>query len=337
MSASCAGPTVRAPTPPRRCAWNWSSWFSSLADDGEPRVERLTARERETLPARAAGRPAWLLHRRKRVPGTLGVGAGAVPRGPYAEDRVLAIDMLRAGYAKAYVPGGGGVALPRLHGVAAAASLLRRVARAARGLRLARARGARIRCSRQLRGELGRTRRELVAPRTYLCRARWATLAAVEPPQCRAPARRAAGVAGRSAARCGAAPAVARAPRGLRGARFRSARRPTPSTGSRPVTDGQPVNDEHDSKDSRQAIARAGGDRRERAGRDVQRPAGGPAPADLPDLRYHGWRTLLFRVITFPLRFTPLKRRLRLRSNPDDDAYRRALDWYREHGGPSTS
>ncbi len=30
--------------------------------------------------------------------------------------------------------------------------------------------------------------------------------------------------------------------------------------------------------------------------------------------RYLGWRTLLFRVITFPLRFTPLKRRLRLRT-----------------------
>ncbi|HUH80592.1 MAG TPA: hypothetical protein VLZ06_04630, partial [Solirubrobacteraceae bacterium] len=33
-------------------------------------------------------------------------------------------------------------------------------------------------------------------------------------------------------------------------------------------------------------------------------------------LTYHylGWRTLLFRLVTFPLRFTPLKRRLRLRS-----------------------
>ena len=30
--------------------------------------------------------------------------------------------------------------------------------------------------------------------------------------------------------------------------------------------------------------------------------------------RYLGWRTLAFRVLTFPLRFTPLGRRLRLRS-----------------------
>ena len=50
--------------------------------------------------------------------------------------------------------------------------------------------------------------------------------------------------------------------------------------------------------------------------------------------RYLGWRTLLFRVLTFPLRFTPLKRRLRLRSSSSEDAYRRAVAWYREHGEP---
>ena len=34
-------------------------------------------------------------------------------------------------------------------------------------------------------------------------------------------------------------------------------------------------------------------------------------------LTYHylGWRTLLFRVVTFPLRFTPLRGRLQLRSS----------------------
>ncbi len=53
-------------------------------------------------------------------------------------------------------------------------------------------------------------------------------------------------------------------------------------------------------------------------------------------LTYHylGWRTLLFRVLTFPLRFTPLKRYLQLRSHMSDDAYRRAVAWYREHGEP---
>jgi GT2 family glycosyltransferase/glycosyltransferase involved in cell wall biosynthesis len=53
-------------------------------------------------------------------------------------------------------------------------------------------------------------------------------------------------------------------------------------------------------------------------------------------LTYHylGWRTLLFRFLTFPLRFTPLKRRLRLRSSSSEDAYRRAVAWYREQGMP---
>jgi GT2 family glycosyltransferase len=51
-------------------------------------------------------------------------------------------------------------------------------------------------------------------------------------------------------------------------------------------------------------------------------------------IQYHGWRTLLFRAVTFPLRFTPLKSRLRLRSIASNDAYRRAVAWYREHGEP---
>jgi GT2 family glycosyltransferase/glycosyltransferase involved in cell wall biosynthesis len=53
-------------------------------------------------------------------------------------------------------------------------------------------------------------------------------------------------------------------------------------------------------------------------------------------LTYHylGWRTLLFRLVSFPLRFTPLKRRLRLRSSSTEDAYRRAVAWYREGGMP---
>jgi GT2 family glycosyltransferase len=53
-------------------------------------------------------------------------------------------------------------------------------------------------------------------------------------------------------------------------------------------------------------------------------------------LTYHylGWRTLLYRVVTFPLRFTPLRNRLSLRSRTGHDAYRRALAWYREHARP---
>jgi GT2 family glycosyltransferase len=53
-------------------------------------------------------------------------------------------------------------------------------------------------------------------------------------------------------------------------------------------------------------------------------------------LTYHylGWRTLAFRLVTFPLRFTPLRQRLRLRSSSSEDAYRRAVAWYRDNGRP---
>ncbi len=50
--------------------------------------------------------------------------------------------------------------------------------------------------------------------------------------------------------------------------------------------------------------------------------------------RYFGLRTILFRIVTFPLRFTPLKRRLRLRTHATDNEYRGALAWYAEHGRP---
>ncbi len=49
---------------------------------------------------------------------------------------------------------------------------------------------------------------------------------------------------------------------------------------------------------------------------------------------YFGLRTILFRILTFPLRFTPLKRRLQLRSHSHDRELRRALAWYRQHGRP---
>jgi GT2 family glycosyltransferase len=79
-------------------------WFHSLAPDGAAHVDRLDEDERVSLPAveligrrgfftdanACIDRAAW-----EQVP---------FRRVPYAEDRVLAIDMLRAGYAKAYVP-----------------------------------------------------------------------------------------------------------------------------------------------------------------------------------------------------------------------------------------
>jgi hypothetical protein len=80
-------------------------WFDSLSPDGEPRVERLAPGEegiqaRELMGARGflsdanacLARDAW-----ERVPFRDEI--------PYAEDRALALDLLRAGYAKTYMPG----------------------------------------------------------------------------------------------------------------------------------------------------------------------------------------------------------------------------------------
>jgi GT2 family glycosyltransferase len=49
---------------------------------------------------------------------------------------------------------------------------------------------------------------------------------------------------------------------------------------------------------------------------------------------HFGLRTILWRLVTFPLRFTPLHRRLRLRTHARDQERRRAAAWYREHGAP---
>jgi GT2 family glycosyltransferase len=53
-------------------------------------------------------------------------------------------------------------------------------------------------------------------------------------------------------------------------------------------------------------------------------------------LTYHylGWRTVLFRALTFPLRFTPLGPRVRLGLRGTDRDFRRARSWYREQGRP---
>ncbi len=49
---------------------------------------------------------------------------------------------------------------------------------------------------------------------------------------------------------------------------------------------------------------------------------------------HFGLRTILFRALTFPLRFTPLEKRMRLRTHARDQEVRRARAWYAEHGRP---
>jgi GT2 family glycosyltransferase/glycosyltransferase involved in cell wall biosynthesis len=50
--------------------------------------------------------------------------------------------------------------------------------------------------------------------------------------------------------------------------------------------------------------------------------------------QYYGWRTLLLRVLTWPLRFTPLRGRVHVQGRSSADSYRRAVAWYREYGEP---
>jgi GT2 family glycosyltransferase len=98
------GPYRPRPSAAPAVSMELERWFASLAPDGGPRVERLDQIERRTLPALALigqrgfftdanaclSRSCWLRTPFREV--------------PYAEDRVLAIDMLRAGVAKALVP-----------------------------------------------------------------------------------------------------------------------------------------------------------------------------------------------------------------------------------------
>jgi glycosyltransferase involved in cell wall biosynthesis len=97
------GPYQARPEAATRVRRELDSWFGSFAPDGMPRVDRLTPEERavpadQLLGARAfftdangcVAKAAWQRVRFRSI--------------AYAEDHQLAIDMLRAGYAKVYVP-----------------------------------------------------------------------------------------------------------------------------------------------------------------------------------------------------------------------------------------
>ncbi len=97
------GPYLPRPDASPMVARELHDWFRSFSPDGSPRIDRLGACERD-LPARA------LLGPRGFFTDANGCVARAawesVPFRPvrYAEDHVLAHDMLRAGYAKAFLP-----------------------------------------------------------------------------------------------------------------------------------------------------------------------------------------------------------------------------------------
>ncbi len=97
------GPYRPRPDAPYAVRAELEGWFASLSPDGAPRVERLAESERSLPVAGLIGRRGFFTD----VNACLARAAWeAVPFRdvPYAEDRVLAIDMLQAGYAKAFVP-----------------------------------------------------------------------------------------------------------------------------------------------------------------------------------------------------------------------------------------
>lgn len=157
-------------------------WFASLSPDGQPRVERLTAEER-SLPADECDLPARdgrLSAERHGLPTAQLLGRrgfftdanACIDRSawekvpfrpiPYAEDRALALDMLRAGYAKAFVPR---AAVLHSHEYAAGEQLRRSFDewRALREVYGWREPASPLRIARTLRGELSATGRDLDA------------------------------------------------------------------------------------------------------------------------------------------------------------------------------
>jgi rhamnosyltransferase len=151
-------------------------WFCSISPDGSPRIDRLQPSERD-LPARSLvsrrgfftdanaciAREAW----------------SAVPfrAVPYAEDRALALDMLRAGYSKVFMPQAS-VLHSHSYGIV---DELRRSFDEWRGLREVYGWREPVQPGRllgQLRGELGLARRQLSLARTPSAE-RAAALAAV--------------------------------------------------------------------------------------------------------------------------------------------------------------
>jgi hypothetical protein len=90
------GPYVARPDAPVAVRRELRGWFASLSPDGSPRLDRTREPSGPgpvtffTDANGAIARAAW-----ERVP---------FRPVPYAEDQALALDMLRAGFAKAYVP-----------------------------------------------------------------------------------------------------------------------------------------------------------------------------------------------------------------------------------------
>jgi glycosyltransferase involved in cell wall biosynthesis len=108
------GPYLPRPTATSAVKRELQGWFTSLAPAGQARVERLSEHERALPGAELVRQNDWELVGRRGFfsDANAAIARAAWERTPfrevaYAEDRLLALDMLRAGYAKAYVPRAG--------------------------------------------------------------------------------------------------------------------------------------------------------------------------------------------------------------------------------------
>ena len=313
------GPYLPRPDASPAVRMELERWFASLAPDGAPRVDRLKrASECRDLPAVAligargfytdanacVARAAW-----ERAP---------FREVPYAEDRVLAIDMLRAGYAKAYVPD---AAVLHSHAYAPTREL-RRCFDEWRGLREVygwREPASPVHVARKLRGELGlaaaragpservriRIHIHIRAPRDAR-RCSPVTMSCASPERCwaRAPIgcpqgmRRILSLEGRAASTVTS----------------RRACRTAIDTGQRPqVTDD---NDREPKKLNPRSLAQSRSPRARR--RRVPRARGLRRRIYLT-YHYLGCARCCSARCTFPLRFTPLHRRLSLRTRTRRD------------------
>jgi rhamnosyltransferase len=103
------GPYLPRPDAAPAVRWALERWFASLAPDGRPRVDSLEQNERPAGAQRGLPVAELIGARGFFTDANACVARVAWERTPfrevaYAEDRVLAIDMLRAGYAKVFLP-----------------------------------------------------------------------------------------------------------------------------------------------------------------------------------------------------------------------------------------
>ena len=97
------GPYLPRPDASPMVARELTAWFRSMAPDGAPRADRLGEHERQVPPRALLGRRGYFTD----ANGCVSKAAWeSVPfrEVSYAEDHVLAHDMLRAGFAKVYMP-----------------------------------------------------------------------------------------------------------------------------------------------------------------------------------------------------------------------------------------